>query len=47
MKLSLKIWDAVALQKIIILIETLLTSNNSIDAHKWPQEYNKPIPKWG
>jgi hypothetical protein len=47
MKLSLKIWDAVALQKIIILIETLLTSNNFIDAHKWPQEYNKPIPKWG
>jgi hypothetical protein len=33
--------------KIIKIIATSLTSNNFTDAHKWPQEYNKPIPKWG
>jgi hypothetical protein len=45
MQLSLKNWDVVALPKIIIIIGTSLTSNNFIDAHKWPQKYNKPIPK--
>jgi hypothetical protein len=47
--------DAIVIQKlgccgspkIIIVIATSLTSNNFIDTHNWPQEYNKPISKWG
>jgi hypothetical protein len=31
----------------MIIIATSLTSNNFINAHKLPQEYNKPIPKLG